>query len=309
MEIRRVEEEDIPAIVGLLKASLGESMIPKSEKLWKWKHMDNPFGASPVLVAEKDGQLIGVRAFLKWDFQHKGQIVRACRAVDTAVHPDYQGQGIFTRLTKELLDEIKKEEFDLIFNTPNEQSIAGYLKMGWEKYGKLPLHLGFYPNFSSDSKIPPSNWETVRTLIQNLDSKQNEKAGFSSLLSADYVNWRYVQCPLFPYQYISDGKSFLLIYRIRKVKWGNEFRICDVFTFDGFGDSSRANLKSSLQDSIKQSGCRWFSFSGLQDPGKLGLNFLPKLSLGPLVTLRKVNHDLEPSSIPWAWSLGDLEVF
>jgi N-acetylglutamate synthase-like GNAT family acetyltransferase len=309
MEIRKAGKEDIPEIVELLKVSLGESMLPKSEKLWRWKHLENPFGQSPVLLAEKDGKIIGVRAFLKWDFQHEDKILKTCRAVDTAVHPDFQGQGIFTKLTKGLLDEIRKEKIDLIYNTPNEQSTQGYIKMGWEKYGKLPLHLGLYPSFSSQQKNPPSNWEEISALIQKIESDPKVSSGFSSKISPEYINWRYIQCPLFPYHYISDGESFLLIYRIKKGKWGNEFRICDLFTLDGFGEKSKAELKSKLKDSLKLSGCRWFAYTGLSDPGVLGLNFLPKLSLGPLVTLRRLNQFLDPTAIPWAWSIGDLEVF
>jgi N-acetylglutamate synthase-like GNAT family acetyltransferase len=50
MEIRPAHENDIPAIVELLKLSLGESLMPKSEAFWRWKHIDNPFGKSPVIL-------------------------------------------------------------------------------------------------------------------------------------------------------------------------------------------------------------------------------------------------------------------
>ena len=66
MKIRSANNNDIPAIVELLKLSLGESLMPKSVAYWQWKHIDNPFGKSPVLVAEKNGELIGVRAFMRW---------------------------------------------------------------------------------------------------------------------------------------------------------------------------------------------------------------------------------------------------
>src|SRR5690242_1982453 len=69
MQIRPATPQDKPAMIGLLKKSLGEGMIPKSEALWDWKHEQNPFGASFVLLAEENGVLIGLRAFMQWQWK------------------------------------------------------------------------------------------------------------------------------------------------------------------------------------------------------------------------------------------------
>jgi N-acetylglutamate synthase-like GNAT family acetyltransferase len=65
MQIRAANDSDIPAIIDLLKISLGETLLPKSENYWRWKHIENPFGPSPVLLAVEDNNLIGVRALQK----------------------------------------------------------------------------------------------------------------------------------------------------------------------------------------------------------------------------------------------------
>src|SRR5690606_38825296 len=61
MEVRQAEASDVPAIVSLLKLSLGEALLPKSEEFWNWKHRFNPFGSSPVLLAIDKGAIVGVR--------------------------------------------------------------------------------------------------------------------------------------------------------------------------------------------------------------------------------------------------------
>ena len=61
----------------------------------------------------------------------------AVRAVDTATDPEFQGRGIFTRLTLEALDELAADGVDFVFNTPNARSRPGYLKMGWQVVGRL----------------------------------------------------------------------------------------------------------------------------------------------------------------------------
>lgn len=311
MVIRKASEIDIPKIIELLKISLGETLIPKSEVLWKWKHLDNPFGKSPVLLAEENGQLIGVRAFLKWEYSENGKFHPACRAIDTATHPDHQGKGIFKNLTLSLIDEIKKDGVALIFNTPNSKSTPGYISMGWEKWGKLPLKLNFHFNKSKKYKNENSDWEQVSPLIDVIESSDFIGPKIQTRLVPGYMRWRYRDNPLFPYHYLSDGENYLLIYRIKEGKMGREFRICDFFTLRNLPHESQKELKRLLNHRIKSSGCRFTSFSGLTYPDQkvLDIGALPIMNIGPLVTLRKIKEDISPMEKSWGWSLGDLEVF
>ncbi|RAI94156.1 GNAT family N-acetyltransferase [Algoriphagus yeomjeoni] len=312
MEIRKATPGDLPEIVNLLRASLGESLIPKSEALWNWKHVENPFGKSPALVAEEAGSICGVRVFLRWEFRQGERIIKACRAVDTAIHPDYQGKGLFKNLTLSLIEEIKSEGVDLIYNTPNTQSLPGYLKMGWEKWGKLPLKMHFNLSVGKSKSLSQvSNWESIRHLIQALEKTPKETDSVNTNLVAGYIHWRYVKCPLFPYHFISDGETYLLIYRIKEGKIGRELRIVDFFQLAGFDSNGRKQLNSRLKTIEKNESVRFTSYSGLQfgkdNPLEMGL--MPVMSIGPEVTLRQAAMREETLDLPWAWSLGDLEVF
>src|SRR5690606_36927640 len=51
------------------------------------------------------------------------------------------GKGIFKKLTLALVEFCKERQDHFVFNTPNEQSKPGYLKMGWEEAGRLPISL------------------------------------------------------------------------------------------------------------------------------------------------------------------------
>ena len=104
MTIRTATDHDTAAIVALLKLSLGDVSTTKSATYWRWKHVENPFGKSHVLLAEEDGKLVGIRAFMQWRWTDGQREYTALRAVDTATHPDYQGRGIFKKLTLELIE-------------------------------------------------------------------------------------------------------------------------------------------------------------------------------------------------------------
>src|SRR5690242_5148995 len=112
---------------------------PRFEMLYRWKHEHNAFGPSPAWVAVDGDRVAGIRVFMRWEFVVDGHVMRAVRAVDTATDPAYQGRGIFTRLTMHALEAVTAEGVDFVFNTPNDQSRPGYLKMGWEVVGKLPV--------------------------------------------------------------------------------------------------------------------------------------------------------------------------
>ena len=137
LQVRRTTGADREAVLRLLARSLGREADPRYEALFAWKHEENAFGPSPAWVAVDGDRLAGFRVLMRWEFVEQGRVVHAVRAVDTATDPDYQGRGIFTQLALHALDELRPET-DFVFNTPNDQSRPGYLKMGWQVVGRLP---------------------------------------------------------------------------------------------------------------------------------------------------------------------------
>ena len=57
-----------------------------------------PFGESKILIAEQDSKIIGIRAFMYWNWVNCEEEVIAVRAVDTATDPMHQGKGILANL-------------------------------------------------------------------------------------------------------------------------------------------------------------------------------------------------------------------
>ncbi|PVY43022.1 GNAT family N-acetyltransferase [Pontibacter virosus] len=321
MQIRKGTAADIPAIVELLKSSLGEGLIQKSEALWNWKHLENPHGASPVLVAEAHGQVVGVRAFLRWQWVYKGQVLQAIRAVDTATHPSYQGKGIFKKLTLQGLEDAKSVGIHLVYNTPNESSKPGYLKMGWVEMNRMALKLKVNP-FAYKQLNPPmppaQDWNKLASILAQLSNPVNNANDYvHTVLSPAYIKWRYQDNPLFDYYFLSDYRSYVLFYRYKQHKFGQEMRVVDLFTVKSAFDKS---AKKALAISFKQvSGAcfltsasgRHFELAGSVYPG---MGLLPVLDKGPIVTLRNISLQEDKFNVlskqeSWGYALGDMELF
>lgn len=311
---RAGKDEDVPQIVALLRASLGEELLPKSESFWNWKHVDNPFGKSPLSVAMHNDKVVGVRAFMQWRWEGGGKSFRALRAVDTAVHPDYQGFGIFTKLTLGLIDACRKEGFDLIFNTPNHKSRPGYLKMGWVAKGKLPIRIRFIAGTgeaSVESLLMPVDLAIDRFFDGDFTLRTGDF--LRAPVSKRYLLWRYHQVPGQKYYGWTDKRtSLLVIVRVKKKKWANEVRIVAIIPRH---DGNESRSLGEFTRLIRKGGLSYLSCTPHDDKAvnaALGRNlFLPALRIGPVVTIRKIQDTFDVDSFVANWrpAMGDMELF
>lgn len=296
MTVRAAVEADIPAIVELLKTSLGESLMPKSEAFWRWKHLENPFGASPVLLAFEGEQLVGVRAFMRWEWILNGYVIKAVRAVDTATHPRFQGKGIFKKLTLLLVEKCQQEGVQFIFNTPNASSMPGYLKMGWHQYGKM-----FVSAFPVIPRMKKSNPASVLYAGESgvFQTRPDEVDALITHTSNAFLQWRYAQNPNDKYLELRVGGN-RIIFRIKPGKRFTEMRIVEGF-YTGAGGR---DFFWSIQREAHALGAHVITWSGFKLPF-----FTIPFPVGPMITLNTLGENLKDTFKEWRPTLGDMEVF
>lgn len=295
---------DVEQIVQLFELCLGVEGGAPTVAFWNWKHNQNPGGNSPVVLAWDNDKLIGIRAFMCFKFHNNEGVMKAYRPVDTATHPEYQGKGIFKNLTLSLIEDLKAiDEKAFIFNTPNTQSKPGYIKMGWIEWGKPRLQiLPTFPitinSFAKDqNKLLGYNFSKVKAVATpNLAVYKN----------ADYYHWRYQQIALQQYglKEIKVGNDmYLIIYRKKKIKFLNEFRICDIIK----NDESCTKIPVSIL--AKLFFVFGFGFTSFITKTNFWLSVKLKKN-APLVTFRKINdHDTNLSFQKVDWNIGELELF
>jgi len=312
MIIRNATPKDIPAIVALLQLSLGESLIKKSSESWNYKHVDNPFGVSQVLLAFEGDILVGVRAFMKWQWQLGDEVWNAYRAVDTATHPDYQGKGIFKKLTLQALDEIKKEGETFVFNTPNNNSRPGYLKMGWQiidaiELAVVPTILYAIPYFFLKVKLENAiSTAQLNQLCNTYNRDLSEKKVIFTPKSSAYLKWRYEENPLQDYVIFSSNDCYTVFY-IKRHGLFNELRVVETI-----GSNQKQHLKKMKKAILSyafQKKC-WVITTANKDlfSRKIYGKFGPKLTIKTLVK----DHSFINTAFAvknWNYSLGDLELF
>jgi GNAT superfamily N-acetyltransferase len=335
LRIRPYRPADQQDVLELLTLSLGGG--PQGRRLpefFQWKHTDNPFGPSFMLVGEADGRIVGLRAFMRWRFRAGERTVEAVRAVDTATHPDYQGRGVFTRLTREALAALE-QDVDLVFNTPNEKSLPGYMKMGWLVVGQVPVSIRVRRPLrfargarsaaaTAEGELAPprigaphvaeilGHASSVGLLLEESDAWDPR---LRTLRDVEYLRWRYGAAPFLDYRAVAAERGGrlrgLAIFRVRPRGQLWETTIAELIVPRDDHRTSRRLLGTIVASAhVDHVTCHFPPGSA---PGRAALTkgFI-RAPFGMTFVAKPLRAAIVPAPDElrsWALSLGDLEVF
>jgi GNAT superfamily N-acetyltransferase len=311
IKIREFDAADLPDVLEVLRRSLGETpLLKRTPELWRWKHVDNPFGRSLALVAEADGRIAGVRAMLRWDLTTpSGETFRCLRPVDTATDPDFGRRGIFRSLTEAAVSVATDQGIDLIFNTPNKVSGPGYLKMGWQEVG--PIGVMVRPLLRRSGGAPEDVAPDAEAFFgDNADPAggpvtDRPALGLRTPRTPEYMKWRFAGHPTARYQTIShEGQTAILRPNHRS---GRK----EVVVSELFGEAPAKVVRQAARASRAAYLAGWFSRGTPEWKAAVlgGMIPVPGVSALTLVAnpLRSLPVDVLALS-EWDISLGDLEL-
>ena len=165
-----------------------------------------------------DDEIVGYRTMMRWRFEQREGCIEAVRAVDTATDPHHQGRGIFTTLTLAALDELRAQSVSLVFNTPNDKSRPGYLKMGWQEVGRVPIGISLRRLRSiprvARSMRPAVKWSRPTAVGLAAQDALHEAAGVRELVATLPAPPPSVLRTLRTPEYLSCGATASRLLRI-----------------------------------------------------------------------------------------------
>jgi GNAT superfamily N-acetyltransferase len=331
--VRPYVDDDEAAVLALLQLSLGGGPVGKrTTDFFRWKHKANPFGRSPAVVADAGGTVVGFRTFMRWRWRAGERRWEAVRAVDTATHPDHQGQGIFRDLTVGAVDGLRGD-VDLVFNTPNDQSRPGYLKMGWTQVGTVPVTVRprrpvrfargvrrvrtHALDAPIDCRLAPAAeaFGAPDALAALLERVADGDGRLTTDRSIDYLRWRYAEAPGLDYRHVAVHRGGELVglafARPRRRGPLAELTVSEVLVARG----DRSTARALLREAGRGSGCDHLAtVTGLDRDLRgafIRAGFVALPGQGIVLTTRPLTAVTpDPTDLAsWAFSLGDLEVF
>jgi GNAT superfamily N-acetyltransferase len=314
IDIRPATEDDRPAILALLTKTLGWHDDPRYAALFEWKHDQNPFGRSPIWVAVDGDRMVALRVFMRWQFRRGEETLRAVRAVDTATDPAYRGKGLFMALTMHGLDALREDGVDFVFNTPNSQSLPGYLKMGWEEVGTVPASFRLSGpravaatarsrvpadlwSLPLDIGVPFSDWLGGHTPEIETTSS-HESRDIVTDRSEAFVAWRYGTA-LLGYRAVTNAGTTLV------VRGRHRGAARELVVADALGLAAKP-ADAAASEALSQSGFDHALRCGGADARH---GFVPLSGGGPTLTFRSLHLAATPPLANWNLSMGDVELF
>jgi GNAT superfamily N-acetyltransferase len=308
---RPATEQDTGPILDVLLAALGETpLLKRTPEQWSWKHELNPFGPSIVLVATSGDRMAGVRALMRWQLIGPGGVTLECvRPVDTATHPDFERRGIFRRLTMEALEVARDMGVDLVFNTPNPKSGAGYLSMGWKEVGGIGVLARPRPGRALEpvaGSVPDlSAIVPVATDFMPLDLTDRPPRGLRTPRTADYQTWRFARHPTVRYGTIGGASGAAL------VRGGVRGRRVELVLSDLLGTAGSPEVRKAARSNRARYMAGFFSKGSPERRSAVagGMIPVPGMQTLSLVALPLTSVDIDVFDLGcWDIATSDLEL-
>lgn len=172
--VRSFEPRDRTGVLSLYERVFGHHRSPD---WFRWKYDDNPYvDHVPIVVAVDDGEVVGCRAFFALEMR-VGETVRlAFQPCDTMVHPEYRGQGLFSRMNEFALERYADGAPAFCFNFPNGNAKPGNLKHGWREIGTFPVYYR-----------PHDPVESVRELTDGASRETDARADGNEWVDGGYT--------------------------------------------------------------------------------------------------------------------------
>jgi hypothetical protein len=252
--------------------------------------------------------------------------------------------GIFSALTREVVADAEMDGVDLIFNTPNEYSLPGYLKLGWRHVPVVqPLvKVLNYPGFAlgmacsrlskpssqrhapdqcfREEPVPVAAILEQQSALERLlrDDQQwwEKQGGIRTRRSWDYLRWRYAKHPTIPYWavVIGDGGRLLgcAIFRTNTRYGLKEVVLCELILAKPKEELGR-QLLGQLRSPLRADYLITYFPQGTVHRQALeawGFRTVPRRGMD--FVSRTLVSDLpqDPSLFSsWRLTMGDLELF
>ena len=313
--VRRATADDQAEAIALCGEVLGHEAGDDYAPFFHWKHFENPFGQSPMWVAVDEGRIVAVRVFLRWEFLRDGAVVRAVRAVDTATHPSHQGRGLFTALTLQGISELTDDGVGMVFNTPNDKSRPGYLKMGWQEIGRLApvasvrslrgivraarsrVPASLQP-VSMSVGVEPTAWLHAGGLERAPQFRRSSAAGLlATPITREFIAWRFGSA-LQPCRVVEGDRAVVIVERRQRGE------VTELVCLLSFGSPRAVDrlLRRTLRPADADIAIRLGAAAPLR-------GFLALPGVGPRLTCRMLRAEPAPALPDWSLELGDVVLF
>jgi hypothetical protein len=210
------------------------------------------------------------------------------------------------------VEDLSNAGVDFVFNTPNNKSRAGYLRMGWSDQGRLPtrIALGSPRGVTRllHARTAAEKWshdcdagDHVESAIEDLVDLSDTipwTDGLRTTRTADHFSWRYGFEPLH-YRVLRADEGAAIV-RLRRRGSATEAVLAELLAPD------RRTAQRLVRSARKLPGVDYVLALGR--PAHPATRMVPIPGLGPHLTVRDLSSPA-PTADRFRFTLGDIELF
>jgi hypothetical protein len=294
---------------------------------FRWKHLQSPFGRSVMAVAERDGELVGFRAFMPWLLRAGQRSVRGLRTADAATAPELQRAGVFGNIRREA-DRLFGEPVDVHFGTPNTLSLGATMKLGGRSVaGTLPVWTRMRPARAGvallrrrNGRPPEARADPAASALAGGGPMEEllREAGaaeprLATVKDTAWLRWRYADVPL-DYRAVTleeHGRlRGLALFRLRTRRSLPEAVIEELFVAPG-DNRAAGRILRDVSRVAPVALCSCCFPTGTAQRRAAVWNGFVRWRGGSTIVVKNTDGDVHPppaKGASWALTLGDLEL-
>jgi len=320
-----------------------------SEEYLTWQYNKNPSGYPIYSIARCDNKLIGQYLVIPFNYLYKNEQIKGTLSLNTLIHPDFQGKGLFTKLAGSTY--LKCTDLNIGFTNgfPNPMSYGGFIKkLNFKEVGKCQLMLrpirpfNFLFDFLKNNKVKHggdlpfemTHFENQGTEFSKLTKNDSDLYNifWSSIThdkitinkNFDFIKWRYMDLPGRNYHLFKSVRNkkvtSIIVLRIERVLNTNSAIIMDRYWLNDGQSDNKYLLKQVTRNLKKQKINIIVALdSNIKDRTKslLKARFLkvPNKLLPQLIPFIYRSHHIEHDDKnldnlkSWSFSFGDYDIF
>ncbi|MBC7399373.1 MAG: GNAT family N-acetyltransferase [Mucilaginibacter sp.] len=247
----------------------------------------------------------GVIPTLIW---YNGKTILTAQSADTMTHPGYRNMGLFTKLANLTYALCKQEGICFVFGFPNQNSLPGFIKMGWHMADSLDQFeipvTSVLPLQKIARKYPALKsvytWYTDRVLKNYL----KDKKGVQNCVLTDGYNGVFRDDNYLKYKSYSPTRVIEIDGALFWIKLQNGLQIGDI---ENIGDSFKSVI-NKLKKLARKLGATQIYFQASPQT-KLHTLFVGICQPAPAFHAGFKNIDAGLSLDNIKFTLADIDIF
>lgn len=220
---------------------------PDTLEWLNWKYFSSPFGEviSFIAICNNTQSIAAEITFGKYQYLQNNKVLNCLISYQTMTHPLHQKKGLFSLLTKKIIDFAENENIDYIFNFPNKTSYLPFEKLNFIPVNTVMNFLKFSNKLNVIINIHSIKSGFVPNKINKLDNNNlQDLESYKKIIrpyvlndklipnhTYDFIKWRYFTYPLYEYS-LFKYENVLFILRHGKRGKLKELQIMNILTED-----------------------------------------------------------------------------